>query len=93
MNIMENISVTIKSPEGTVYEDTVLSLTAQNKTGKFDILPMHQDFISIIFGEISIVEKNNNIKNFEFPKAVIKIKNNKVEIFIDIDGIKSLNTI
>ena len=88
---MESILIKIRNPEGTLYEDTVISVSAKNETGKFDVLPMHQDFISIIKDELNIIEKNNSTKTFKFQKAVMKIKNNRVDVFMNISDVSTLS--
>lgn len=42
------LNVKILSPTQTIFEGEVLSVSSVNSTGKFDILPYHANFITLI---------------------------------------------
>lgn len=42
------LKVKILSPTQTIYEGEALSVSSTNSTGKFDILPYHANFITLI---------------------------------------------
>lgn len=42
------LKVKILSPTQTIYDGEALSVSSTNSTGKFDILPFHANFITLI---------------------------------------------
>lgn len=42
------LNVKIFSPTQTIFEGEVLSISSVNATGKFDILPYHANFITLV---------------------------------------------
>lgn len=42
------LNVKIMSPTQTIFDGQVLSISSTNSTGKFDILPYHANFITLV---------------------------------------------
>lgn len=77
------IQVTIKSRENTFYDGEVTGVSSYNDVGLFDVLPMHENFISIIRNKI-ILHKNDKQKEFKIDQGVLKVRDNKVNIYLDL---------
>lgn len=80
--------VSIKSPEGVVFEGNVIALSSYNDNGPFDILPMHANFISIVKNKIIIYENKKTVKEFKLDNAILKASNNNVKVFLGIENLK-----
>lgn len=81
----EHLAVRVLSPTQTYYSGPAISLSARNKVGPFDILVNHANFFSLLTsGNIRI---NTGQRTFDIPIAqgIIKVKNNQVTLFIDIE--------
>ena len=77
--------VTILSPRETIFEGQALSISSKNSAGKFDILPQHANFITLIENQpITIFLPGKKSLNFEFPVAIIYTTQNSVKIYTDI---------
>lgn len=85
----DNFHLKIVSKDGILYEDDIKSLTSFNQKGKFDILSFHANFISIIYKKIIIIDKNNIKKELDIEKALLRNKENNLEIYSGIDDITS----
>lgn len=79
--------VKIISRDGIIFEGQVKSLTSYNDHGKFDILEAHANFISLIYQEIELVKLDGTRQTIKIEKALLKNKQNTVEIFVGIDNI------
>lgn len=77
------LHVNIKNKENILYEGDVTGITSFNDLGLFDILPMHENFISLINNKV-ILRKNNAKKEFKVDTGVLKVRNNKVNIYIGL---------
>ncbi len=80
-NVLE---VYIRNREEVLFDGACKSLTSYNKVGRFDLLGMHANFITLIDKEISLVSASGEQKTFPVDNGVCKVKDNKVTIFIGI---------
>ncbi len=79
----------IVAKDGVLFEGDIKSLTSYNAKGRFDILAFHANFISIIYKSIRIVDINNNAKEMTIEKALLRNKQNNLEIYLGIDNISA----
>ena len=80
------ISICIKTAESTLFEGKVQSLSSVNDAGPFDILPFHENFISLIQKQVSIVEENGTSKLFPIhAKGILRVGSNKATIFLGVE--------
>lgn len=78
------IHVKLYSPFRTYYDQEALSLSAVNKTGPFDILPQHHNFMTLLEeGEI-IIRDSKSEKKVKISHAVLHVKKDKVTVFLDV---------
>ncbi len=78
----------VLSPTQTLYDGPALSVSATNKVGPFDILADHANFFSLLTeGDIVV---NTGFQSFVFPiqHGIVKVKNNTVTLFLDIEAAK-----
>ena len=85
---MHDITITIYSLESILYQGKVNALTSVNEKGKFDILPMHSNFISIVRDYLILHGKNGSDKQFKLSQGVLKLTNNEAFIFLGLEGLK-----
>jgi len=67
-----------------IFESKAITVSSQNKVGRFDILPYHTNFITLIFDNIVIYGENEEEVNYEFERGVLEVRENKVNIFLGI---------
>ncbi len=67
-----------------VFEGKVRSVTCFNKMGKFDILPGHSQFISIIDNNISFFDESQNLKSLVLSNGVVRVIKNTVTVFCEV---------
>ncbi len=85
---MENVfHLKIVAKDGILFEGDIQSLTSYNSKGRFDILAYHANFISIIYKSIKIVDVKGNAKEMNIEKALLRNKQNNLEIYLGIDDI------
>jgi len=71
------------SPVALVWQADVVSISAENREGVFDILPDHARFMSIInTAPVSIEGIDGTVKSFTFENAVLFFEDNKAVIYI-----------
>lgn len=78
------LKVRVLTPKQTLFEGTAFSVSSKNSKGKFDILPGHANFITIVQTEpVEIRRENNQKTEFKFSEAIIYAMNNEVRIFAE----------
>lgn len=79
------LPVVIMSPDELLWQGEAESITSENSTGPFDILPHHANFITMIKKKpIVVILKNKEQKKFEYKNAVLSVNDDKVAIYSDI---------
>ncbi|OGK26238.1 hypothetical protein A2954_03475 [Candidatus Roizmanbacteria bacterium RIFCSPLOWO2_01_FULL_37_12] len=85
---MQDISVTIYGLESVLYKGNVNAITSINEKGKFDILPLHSNFISIVKDYLTLQLKDGSEKKFKLIQGVLKFTDNEASIFLGLEGLK-----
>jgi len=77
-------NVVVQGKNGMLAQSKVSAITSQNEVGTFDVLPNHANFISLIKNYLILHLPQNTQKEFKFTQGVIEVKNNTVNVFIDV---------
>lgn len=88
INTDSQMDVEVRNPQSVVFSGKANSITSVTEAGPFDILPMHENFISLIKKNIIIHQKGN--KDIEIPidEGIMKVFENNVSIFLGFESIK-----
>ena len=78
------LKVVIRKREGVIFEGLCRALSSRNQTGPFDILPNHANFVTVINQEIVLSLKKGNKRRIEAPSGILRVKENKVEVFLGL---------
>ncbi len=83
--IPDNIlQVEIQDPTGLIFQGPADAVSSYNEGGLFDVYPLHIHFISIIRQGLTIYKNKTKIKEMQIESGIIKVLNNKVQIFLGI---------
>jgi F0F1-type ATP synthase epsilon subunit len=80
----EKLKVIARAPFNIYYEGDAEAVTATNKVGKFDILPEHADFFSILSAGEIIIETSTDPVVFNVTNGIVTVRNNEVMLFVNI---------
>ncbi len=80
------IFVVIRTKEGIMFKDKVKAVTSYNEKGPFDVLPEHENFISLIDQHLVIHTMDGKENEIKVDNAVIKVYRNEVHIFLGLSG-------
>lgn len=79
----QTFDIVVRSRQATFFNGAVSAISSVNIKGPFDVLPRHIHFISLIREYILIQKQNGQTERIVFTDGVIKVKDNKVEVYID----------
>ena len=65
------------------YSGYVRSLSSVNEKGPFDILPMHENFMTVVLGNVVLVDEDGRRLEFNVGQAVIEASGNLVKVFVN----------
>jgi len=66
------------------FQGTAVAVSSENKIGKFDILPEHTNFISLIFDKLTIQTPDKRKIDYTFKRGVLEVSDNLVKVFLGI---------
>lgn len=81
------LQVTVKNPDGVVFDGKAEAVSSFNKKGKFDILPYHANLISIIQDNLTIWETKEKPKEIKIENGVLEVSENVVKVFLGIEPV------
>lgn len=79
------LQVRILSPKKMIFLGQAESISSTNSSGKFDILPQHANFITLVKNKpIIVTTKDGQQESFTFNLAIVLAINNAVTVYTDI---------
>lgn len=84
-DVSEELSVTVNSPDELVWEGKATSVSSENSAGKFDVLPEHANFVTMI-KEKPIIIRSQRAQDrvLTYKSAVLSVREGRVTIYADI---------
>ena len=79
-----SIHLTIRNTQKIVFDEIVKSITSINQRGVFDILPLHENFISLIQKYITIHKTNGENQTMEIENGIVYVTKNEVRCYINL---------
>jgi hypothetical protein len=80
-----SMRVKVHSPFRDYYDGPALSVSAENATGPFDILPRHHNFISLLIPcELVIRTIKKGEQRIRISGGLMHVKANQIIVFLDI---------
>jgi len=64
------------------YQGKAEAISSQNRLGKFDILPKHANFITLIYDNLIILTPEKKKISYQFKRGVLEVSEDKVNIFL-----------
>lgn len=80
-----SMNVKVYSPFRDYYDGPAFSVTAENATGPFDILPRHHSFISLLLPcDLIVRTASKGDQKFRISGGIMHVKANQVIVFLDV---------
>ena len=84
---MKPIKVKVRDAENVIFDGEVDRISSYNEVGRFDVFPMHANFISIIRQGLALYKGHEKIKEITIEQAILKVKQDIVNIFLGIESL------
>lgn len=79
------LSITIKDTQKTVFDGFADAITSFSNKGKFDVLPYHANFIALIKEEVIIHNAGKNPQIIPLETGVMKVTENTIKIVLGVE--------
>lgn len=80
-----SMRVKVHSPFRDYYDGQAFSISAENATGPFDILPKHHHFISLLSAcEIVVRTVNKGDQRIRISGGLMHVKADSIIVFLDV---------
>lgn len=83
MNNNAKLTIIMRNKDNILYTGQASALSSVNDRGKFDILPLHENFISLIKEKVIVhptLKENNEIK---IDNGILRAYQDKVYIYVN----------
>ncbi len=80
----KSLHLIVRTPEKTVYEGEAKAVSSVNEKGPFDVLSAHQNFITLIKENLSIIDASGEKQDFPVQGGVMRVHENEVTIFLGV---------
>ena len=79
-----SMHVKIYAPFKTYFDGEALSISAQNDTGPFDILPRHHNFMTLLNQCVITIRTSRGDEQLQIQRGIMHVKADQVIVFLDI---------
>jgi len=78
------LTVIARAPFHIYYEGPARVVSANNRIGKFDVLPGHADFFSVMGAGEVLIETDSDTINFAISGGIIGVRDDEVMLFVNM---------
>lgn len=78
------MTVKVYAPFHVYFEGQAYSLSAENETGSFDILPKHRNFLCMLVPCTIAIHSPKGQKDIKINRALMHVKTDRVVVFVDV---------
>lgn len=79
-----SMHIRVASPFTVYFNEEALSISAENDTGPFDILPHHHNFITLLGACEIVVRKRVGESRIQISGGVMHVKADQVIVFLNV---------
>lgn len=80
----KSIKIKIYSPFKIYFDGPAESISAENDTGPFDVLPRHHNFMTLLNPGEVVVRKTDGEQKYRIARGIMHVHSNKVTVFLDV---------
>lgn len=78
------LTVNARAPFNVYYQGQAQMVSGLNKVGRFDILPGHADFFSVMSPGEVVIETDADPVSFSITNGIVAVRDDEVMLFVNI---------
>lgn len=76
--------IKVYSPFQVYFDDDAASISAENDTGPFDVLPHHKNFLTLLTAcDLVIATKDKKEQRIQITQGIMLVKADEATVFLD----------
>lgn len=79
-----SVHIRVSSPFTTYFDEEAYSISAENDTGPFDILPRHHNFITLLNACEIVVRTKGGDFRIQISGGIMHVKADKIIVFLNV---------
>ena len=83
-NSATNLTVVVRNKEKVIFSGQAAAITSVNEKGVFDVLPSHENFITLIKEKIIIHPTLRENKEIQIENGIVRIYKDKVYVYVNL---------
>lgn len=80
----QTVHIRVSSPFKTFFDEDALSISAENATGPFDILPQHHNFITLLNACQITVRTPRGDFHIQISGGIMHVKADQIAVFLNV---------
>jgi F0F1-type ATP synthase epsilon subunit len=81
---MQKLDLTVRNRDNLIFEGKVESITSYNTKGRFDVLPSHANFISLLEKYLIYRTIDGQENNIPINNGILRVSNDQVKVYLGI---------
>lgn len=81
---IQTLKVKVASPYQVYFDEPALSISGVNKTGPFDVLPGHHNFITLLLPCELLIRVQGDERKIRINGGMMHVKGDMATVFLDI---------
>lgn len=82
--VAKTMHVKVYAPYNVYYDGQADSISAENATGAFDILPQHHNFMTLLTPCEIVVRQAGRVEKITIQRGIMHVKQDEVIVFLDV---------
>lgn len=78
------LHVKVYSPFRVYFDQEAKSVSAENDTGPFDILPKHHNFLTLLKACTIVIRTDTAKQEIRISRGVMHVRKDQVTVFLDV---------
>ncbi len=83
LNPSINLTVTVRNKEKVLFSGQAAAVTSINDKGVFDVLPQHENFISLIKEKVIIRKTLKDNNEIQIENGIVRVYKDKVYVYVN----------
>ncbi len=84
MPAQKQLSLKVAERDKILFRGPIVSLTSYNDKGKFDVLPLHANFISLVNKQLEVRLPNGEEKIIPIKDGVLRVEDNDISVYLGV---------
>ena len=73
----------VRTKSRVLFDSMCFTVSGVNEKGPFDILPLHANFVTLVYSPITVDKGRQSEKQIDLKEALVDVVSNNVNVYIE----------